>query len=38
MGEKQFAIPWSLLRLDTVNKRFVLDVDQDRLSSAPRFD
>lgn len=38
MGEKLFAVPWSALRLDTVNKRFLLDVDKDRLSSAPGFD
>lgn len=38
MGEKLFAVPWSALRLDTVNKRFVLDVDKERLSSAPGFD
>ncbi|MFJ3049834.1 PRC-barrel domain-containing protein [Pseudomonas nitroreducens] len=37
MGEKRFAVPWSLLGLDTANKRFVLDVGQDRLSSTPWF-
>jgi hypothetical protein len=35
MGEKLFAVPWSALKLDTVNKRFVLDVEVDRLESAP---
>ncbi|MGE9760104.1 PRC-barrel domain-containing protein [Pseudomonas sp. PDM20] len=35
MGEKLFAVTW---RRDTANKRFVLDVDLDRLSSAPGFD
>lgn len=38
MGEKLFAVPWSALKLDTVNKRFVLDVSRDRLASAPGFD
>lgn len=38
MGEKLFAVPWSALKLDTVNKRFTLDVDKDRLESAPGFD
>ena len=38
MGEKLFAVPWQALHLDTVNKRFVLDVDKQRLSSAPGFD
>jgi sporulation protein YlmC with PRC-barrel domain len=38
MGEKLFAVPWSALKLDTENKRFVLDVEVDRLKSAPGFD
>jgi hypothetical protein len=38
MGEKLFAVPWSTLTLDTVNKRFVLAVDKERLSQAPGFD
>lgn len=38
MGEKLFAVPWSALTLDTVNKRFVLAVDKERLSQAPGFD
>ncbi|HEX5311961.1 PRC-barrel domain-containing protein [Aquabacterium sp.] len=38
MGEKLFAVPWSALKLDTQNKRFVLDVDKDKLESAPGFD
>ncbi|GGE85348.1 PRC-barrel domain-containing protein [Massilia psychrophila] len=37
-GEKLFAVPWQALQLDTVNKRFVLDVDKERLQSAPGFD
>ena len=38
MGEKLFAVPWSALVLDTKNKRFVLDVDKERLENAPGFD
>lgn len=38
MGEKLFAVPWDALKLDTDKKRFVLDVDKERLSSAPGFD
>ena len=37
MGDKLFAVPWSALTLDTVNKRFTLDVDKDRLEHAPGF-
>lgn len=38
MGEKLFAVPWDALKLDTENKRFVLDVDKQRLEGAPGFD
>ena len=38
MGDKLFAVPWNALKLDTVNKRFVLNVDKERLESAPGFD
>ncbi len=38
MGDKLFAVPWSALILDTVNKRFTLNVAKDRLESAPGFD
>jgi sporulation protein YlmC with PRC-barrel domain len=38
MGEKLFAVPWEALKLDTDNKRFVLDVKKDRLENAPGFD
>jgi sporulation protein YlmC with PRC-barrel domain len=37
MGEKLFAVPWQALHLDTVNKRFVLDVEKERLKTAPGF-
>lgn len=38
VGEKLFAVPWKALKLDTVNKRFILDVDSSKLESAPGFD
>ena len=38
MGSKLFAVPWEALKLDTENKRFVLDVDKERLKDAPGFD
>ncbi len=38
MGEKLFAVPWAALTLDTVNKRMTLDVNKERLESAPGFD
>ncbi len=38
MGEKLFAVPWRALTLDRKNKRFILDVEKDRLKNAPGFD
>ena len=38
IGDKLFAVPWSTLKLDTENKRFILDVDKEKLESAPGFD
>jgi hypothetical protein len=38
MGGKLFAVPWSALTLDGLDKRFVLNVDKERLASAPGFD
>ncbi len=38
LGEKLFAVPWKALKLDTVNKRFILDVSKERLENAPGFD
>lgn len=38
MGEKLFAVPWNALKLDTVDKCFVLDANKDRLKNAPGFD
>ena len=38
IADKLFAVPWNALKLDTVNKRFILDVEKERLESAPGFD
>lgn len=38
MGDRLFAVPWKALQLDTENKRFLLDVDVERLKDAPGFD
>ena len=38
MGKKLFAVPWDALTLDTVNKRFTLNVEKERLENAPGFD
>jgi len=38
MGEKLFAVPWNALTLDTATKSFKLNVDKDRLETAPGFD
>lgn len=37
LGEKLFAVPWKALSLDTVNKRFVMNLDKDKLENAPGF-
>jgi sporulation protein YlmC with PRC-barrel domain len=38
MGEKLFAVPWSALKVDTENKRFLMDTNEERLKEAPGFD
>lgn len=38
MGDKLFAVPFSALSLDTVNKRFTLNVPKEALKDAPGFD
>jgi sporulation protein YlmC with PRC-barrel domain len=38
IGDKLFAVPWRLLRIDTAEHEFVLDIDKRRLESAPGFD
>jgi sporulation protein YlmC with PRC-barrel domain len=37
IGEKLFAVPWAALKLDTVNKRFVLNVEKARFENALGF-
>lgn len=38
LGDKFFAVPWRALTLDTVNKRFVLNIAKEKLKDAPGFD
>jgi hypothetical protein len=40
MNDKLFAVPWNALtlKLETLDKRFLLDVDKEQLESAPGFD
>lgn len=38
IGDRLFAVPWKALTLDRENQRFMLDVDVERLKSAPGFD
>ena len=38
MGDKLFAVPWKALTLDTVNKRFTLNVPKASMQDAPGFD
>lgn len=38
IGEKLFAVPWETLRLNTEEKKFFLDVSEDKLKNAPGFD
>jgi sporulation protein YlmC with PRC-barrel domain len=38
MGDRLFAVPWQALKLDTANKRFILNVSKDKLKNAPGFD
>ena len=38
LGDKLFAVPWDVLKLDTEKKAFILNVDKDKLRNAPGFD
>jgi sporulation protein YlmC with PRC-barrel domain len=38
MGDKLFAVPWTALTLDTLNERFVLNVEKEHLANAPGFE
>ncbi|MGH9398305.1 MAG: PRC-barrel domain-containing protein [Terriglobia bacterium] len=37
LGDKLFAIPWSALKIDTVEKQFILNVNKELLKQAPGF-
>ena len=38
LGEKYFALPYSLLKVDSKNESFLLDQSKDALINAPGFD
>ena len=38
IGEKYFAIPYSLLKVDPANERFILNQNRETLENAPGFD
>ena len=38
MGDRLFALPWSILKVDEDEKCFILDVDKQVLKNAPGFD
>lgn len=40
IGDKLFAVPWSVLtlKLETLDKRFILDAEKEHLQAAPGFD
>jgi len=38
LGNKLFAVPWSILTVDEDEKRFILNVDKEQLKNAPGFD
>ena len=38
LGDKLFAVPWHSLALDTDDKWFVLNIEKEKLKSAPGFD
>lgn len=38
LGDKFFAVPWSLLQVDTEDEAVVIDLDKETLEEAPGFD
>lgn len=38
IGDHLFAVPWDAFKLDREKKCFILDVDAERLKTAPSFD
>lgn len=38
IGEKLFAVPWSLFRVDTEHKQLVVNLSEESLENSPGFD
>ena len=38
VGDKLFAVPWGALRVHTVEREFILEIDRETLENAPGFD
>ena len=38
VGDKLFALPWTVLRVDEANRRFVVEFTREQLEAAPGFD
>jgi sporulation protein YlmC with PRC-barrel domain len=38
IGDKMFAVPWQSFTVDQDNEQLILDVDKQKLQSAPGFD
>ena len=38
LGDKHFAIPWSVIQYNPTDQCAVIDIDQDRLANAPGFE
>lgn len=38
LGDRYFAVPWSMLAVDTDSHAVVVDVDKDTIENAPGFD
>jgi sporulation protein YlmC with PRC-barrel domain len=38
IGDKYFAIPWSLLEVDTDSHAVIVDLDKETIENAPGFD
>ena len=38
LGDKLFAVPWEALTVDTVEEKFIFNVDKEQLKNAPGFD
>ena len=38
MGDKLFALPWNAIHYDTKDNCFILNVDKEKLKTAPGFD